>query len=44
MEEFSGKLQKAEALIIGMESSKFWKLRMMWKNLRHRLGLPDNDS
>jgi glycosyltransferase involved in cell wall biosynthesis len=43
VEEFSGKLQKAEALIIGMESSKFWKLRMMWKNLRHRLGLPDND-
>ncbi|CCI36708.1 MULTISPECIES: glycosyltransferase family 2 protein [Microcystis] len=43
VEEFSGKLQTAEALIIGMESSKFWKLRMMWRNLRHRLGLPDND-
>lgn len=43
VEEFSGKLQTAEALIIGMESSKFWKLRMMWKNLRHKLGLPDND-
>jgi glycosyltransferase involved in cell wall biosynthesis len=42
-EEFSGKLQTAEALIRGMESSKFWKLRMMWRNLRHRLGLPDND-
>lgn len=43
LKETAFKLQTAEALIEGMESSKFWKLRTRWKQVKQKLGLPDRD-
>jgi glycosyltransferase involved in cell wall biosynthesis len=43
IEKISTELQKAQDVITGMESSKFWKIRTTWKQTKRVLRLPDND-
>jgi glycosyltransferase involved in cell wall biosynthesis len=39
----SEELQKSRDLVDAMESSKFWKIRTAWKQMKRSLGLSDND-
>lgn len=37
-------LERSQNRIVAMESSKFWKLRTLWFQLKHRLGLLDDSE
>jgi hypothetical protein len=41
--QVSRALSEAQARIAAMESSKFWKLRTQWIQLKRRLGIPTTD-